>query len=380
MMEIGSEYHINLSDIEVSNNNIYMLLKDYNTFFTAFGRTAIRLLYQYLSERQDGHQVKVLLPAYICDSVLTVFHRKNIVFYDLKEGLEIDECSVGKLIVTGHFDGGIFYLMHYFGKITPFESLEKLRRLCKDHQITILEDTTHSIFTSPCTIGDFCLASLRKWMAIPEGGVVYSKNPLPEEWGNLPHAHSSHKIEAMMLKSLFLGYSKPYIDFEENEFVNDAYRNMFVNEERKIGKEIQGISDLSAFLIMCQDVEQIMDTRRRNYQYLSRRLQKQGIFLYSEKQNQSVKEFVPFTAVILLDERADRDSFRDYLGKHKIYCAVHWPIRDDEQLIHPNVKRWTRQIISLPIDQRYGIKEMDYLADKVISYFKGSNYAENINN
>ncbi len=131
---------------------------------------------------------------------------------------------------------------------------------------------------------------------------------------------------------------------------------------------------------MCQDVEQIMDTRRRNYQYLSRRLQEQGIFLYSEKQNQSVKEFVPFTAVFLLDEREDRDSFRDYLGKHKIYFAVHWPIRDDEQLIHPNVKRWTRQIISLPIDQRYGIKEMDYLADKVISYFKGSNYAENINN
>lgn len=369
-MEIGSEYHLNFTDIEISNSNIYMLLKDYNTFFTNYGRTAIYLMYRHIVEKYGGHETKVLLPSYICDSVLQVFPRENTVFYDLKEGFEIDSCSVVELITTGNFDRGIFFLMHYFGKTVSSEDLVQIRKLCTEHQITIIEDTTHSIFTSPCTVGDFCIASLRKWMAIPEGGVIYSRNPLPEEWKDLSHAHTSHKIEAMMLKNLFLGYAEPYVDFKETEFVNHAYRNMFVNEEKTIGQEIYGISDLSAFLLMCQDVECIMGIRRQNYQYLNKRLQDSGIFLYDEKKYHSAKEAVPFAAVLLLNEGKKRDLFRTYLEEHKIYCAVHWPIKDEEQLKLQNVRKWTRQIISLPIDQRYGIKEMDYLADNVISFFK----------
>lgn len=369
-MEIGSEYHIDFTDLEACDDNIFTFLKDYNIFLTNYGRSALGLLYQYIIAESGRRDVKVLLPSYICDSVLKVFPKENIVFYDLKEEFVINEDSIVNLIESGDFDNGIFYLMHYFGNLVSNEILERIKVLCLDHYMTIIEDTTHSIFTLPCTIGDFCIASLRKWMAIPEGGVVYSRNPLPDEWNKLSHAHASHKIEAMVLKNLFLEHAKAYTDLEGMEFVNYAYRKIFVNEEINAGKEVQGISDLSKFILKAQNIDEIKNARKNNYQHLSKRLQDSGIFLYNEKKCDYMEELVPFTAILLLDEKNSRDSLRGYLEEHKIYCAVHWIIGNEKQLGFSNTKKWSERLISLPIDQRYGTKEMDYLANNVISYLK----------
>lgn len=369
-MELGSEYHIDFTNITIKSNNIYAYLKDYNVFFTDYGRTAIRLLYQHIVTRKSNSNFKILIPSYICESVLNAFPKEKIAFYNLKESFEVEEQDIVHRIESGDFDDGIFYLMNYFGGVTSQEVLRKLKKLCLAHQITIVEDTTHSIFTFAATIGDYCIASLRKWMAVPEGAVIYSKNLLPEEWDTLAHAKPSHKIDAMILKNLFLEHAESYLNLKDLELINQSYRRIFIHEEEQIDSrnESYGISDLSSFLLLCEDVNQIVTKRKKNYYFLKGLLQDGGIELYPCGNLQKYSG-VPFAALLLLDSKL-RDSFRHYLSEYKIYCALHWPIRDEKQLSHDNVPKWTKQLISLPIDQRYGREEMEYLAETIISYFR----------
>lgn len=42
---------------------------------------------------------------------------------------------------------------------------------------SIVEDTTHSVFSVRRTIGDLCVCSLRKWFALPGGGALYGPAP-----------------------------------------------------------------------------------------------------------------------------------------------------------------------------------------------------------
>jgi hypothetical protein len=66
----------------------------------------------------------------------------------------------------------------------------------------------------------------------------------------------------------------------------------------------------------------------------------------------------------------DRDDFRKYLMENSIYCAVHWPFDGLAREERPLAVSLSNNILSLPIDQRYGEKEMAYLAN-VIDAYKG---------
>ena len=73
---------------------------------------------------------------------------------------------------------------------------------------------------------------------------------------------------------------------------------------------------------------------------------------------------------------ADRDEFRAYLMEHRIYCAVHWPFDGVNEMDRPMGKENAENLISLPIDQRYGYEELEYMAS-VISAYRGNMYVKN---
>lgn len=372
-MELGSEFSINLSEKQIAGQNITAYLSGYHTFYTDYGRTANRLLYQYLQKKQGAAQLSVLLPAYSCEAVCRSFPKDRIAFYDLNSDFMIDVGSVRKLIASGKFDCGIFYLTHYFGWIQAAAVLDEVRKLCESHRITVVEDTTHSLFGERCTIGEYCVASLRKWFPIPEGGVIYRKEKLPQEWDCLQKAKPSKKAEAMVLKHMFLGGDGEYRQLAGDARLNQTYREIFVAEEEKAGDrgESRRISDLSYFLLQCEDVEAVSTARRNNYNMLRERLAQKGIVLYGAEHFEEARKAVPFTAVLKVPEGDGhaRDDLRQYLMEQKIYCAVHWPVHDAVLNTFRHVREWTQNCLSLPIDQRYGEEEMKYLADRISAYY-----------
>lgn len=162
-MEIGSEMQLNLADYsEVKEDNIFSYLSGFNTIYLDSGRSAIKALNQLLPSG------KILLPSYICKSVIDGFEKREMEFYDMDYKFDIDLAQINKKIHDN--PPAVLFIMNYWGNVYNHDTITAIKEQCKKEGIVIIEDTTHSIFTAPITVGDYCVCSLRKWFPIGVGG------------------------------------------------------------------------------------------------------------------------------------------------------------------------------------------------------------------
>lgn len=347
-MELGSEFNLDLHDLKISKNSLFEYIGDVKYYLFDSGRNALKTMTRDLG---NGY---ILMPEYICESVLKCFSTDRIIFYKLKDNLQIDAYDLLNKINS---NTTAVYLMHYFGNIQPMNVLTLLRAEKEKYGFTIIEDTTHSFLSKKHTVGDYSVASLRKWFAIPNGGVLYSDSTLRlNSYDEMPRSTDNDRAYAMMLKTLYLN----------GQFnCNAEYRKIFVECEDKLdtGNEISKISDYSEFLLRCNDVYDIAKKRKSNLNCLKNQLRNIGmkqICDFTEKE-------CPFTLPIMVP---DRDDFHKYLMENRIFCAVHWPFDGLARNERPLAEALANSMISLPIDQRYGEEEMAYLL-KVIDAYKG---------
>lgn len=348
-MELGSNFELDLSELKYEQDNIFEYLKEYQTIYTDSGRSALKILNSVLEEGM------ILLPAYICESVINIYKQNgSIRFYRINPDMTIDFDDLQQKMDS---QVKMVYLMHYFGSVQNNTVLNYLKEKKKEYGYIIIEDTTHSILTQKRTVGDYCVCSLRKWFPIPDGGVVYSHNPIVEQNCEIQFKKSIvyDKLEAMILKKYYIQYG---ID------CNLIYRNLFAQSEERLDMqtEIYQMSDMARDILQCISIADVQKKRKRNYCELKKFL-----------------ENVPVTDVLLTDDFVpmvypvyvhNRDRFRQYLMENKIYCAVHWPLVGTELEKRQDSVRIYENIISLPIDQRYGTAHMKYLEKVLDTYFK----------
>lgn len=344
-MELGSNYDLRISELSFQDNNIKRYLENDSAFYVDSGRSAIKMLLPKIKKK------KILLPMYICKSVVDCFSQGfEIQYYKLDMQLKINRRSLENLMDE---NVGMVYIMHYFGKLQEENDLTYIKQMQQRYHFFILEDTTHSFLTQKETIGDYQVCSLRKWFAVPDGGVLYTRNAKINQKMQLKENALAGKItEAMILKNLYINKQ---VD------CNDSYRKIFVEQEQKLDTqgEICHISELTSVLLECMDYEKIAQRRKKNWDYLYDHLKNQRIKpMYPEK----AVDFVPFVFPIITEER---NAFRKYLIEHNIYCAIHWPIETEKQRAIEENGLLEQQILSLPIDQRYTEKEIDYLIQVV---------------
>lgn len=347
-MELGSEFSLSLSNLSTVENNTIELINQSGMEGVYFdsGRSALRFLLNNLNIEGT-----YLLPEYICESVIECFPTNKVRFYRVSDSFVAD---VDDIKEKTDLQTGIIYVMHYYGMLQPLSVLEKIQEIAHERDITIVEDITHSIFTSLKTIGDYVIGSLRKWMPIPDGGLLLSNKHF--DLTSLEKQLDNSKIYGMILKQLYL---------EKKLDCNSHYRQLFIESEQRLDrqKRILAISDLSLFLLKCVDSHNLVEQRKHNYSYLKKLLLEQGISPAVELGDNCC----PFAFPIRIH---NRDCFREYMIDNSIYCAVHWPrdgIRERERKQAVNN---ATSLISLPIDQRYGRKHMEYMAD-VISHYGG---------
>lgn len=336
-MELGSEYHLSLKNLSVVENHLFEYLKPFEYTMFASGRQALACV--PLPEKEV-----ILLPEYVCESVIQAFSKYKVDYYRVNRDFSVDMQDIEKKIKS---DLAAVVVIHYFGKMQSKGNLQRLRELTKERGAVLIEDTTQSLFSSRQLIADYGVSSIRKWMPIPMGGLLYTTEG---NLSGLPYFEKStdnKRVEAMILKDLFL---------MEQFNCHSKYREIFLKCEKKMEKifPIKQISDFSQFIISCQDIEILVAKRKENYLYLKENLSAFNIFPAISLEIQDC----PFTLPILVK---DRDLLRSFLIENHIYCAVHWPKDDymDEQ--RENAKFFAEHLLSLPIDQRYGRREMDYL-------------------
>ena len=352
-MELGSEYSLSISELDVKENNVFKYLNEYNAEYFDTGRSALKAILAMLSQTSGT----ILVPEYMCESVIKCYAIDKVVFYKIRDDFGIDEDDLMRKIDASV---SILFVMNYFGAVNSNTILKKIREAAEVFHFIVIEDVTHSLFSSKASIGDYMVASLRKWLPVPGLGVVYSKKNIPIEidCSRYNKSRDNEKISAMILKNMYISGQ---LD------CNSTYREIFADCEMRIDnqKEISAASDLSVFIAKCFDVNDIINKRRNNYSYLKGRLLGTE---FAPVNKIDIETEVPFTYVIKLADKEKRDSLRKYLIDNRIYCAVHWPtdgICENERVGHVNN---AKTLLSLPIDQRYGSAEMNHLLNVILSF------------
>ena len=143
--------------------------------------------------------------------------------------------------------------------------------------------------------------------------------------------------------------------------MKEFWRKLFIESEDKLIDEHvrpAKMSEFSKYLLNKFDFDEIISKRRRNYFYLISKLSSvEGVkALYPE-----LKEGVcPLGCPILVE---DRDEIREKLILNKIYPPVHWNLPDSVSSEYKVSLEVSKKILTIPIDQRYGIGDMNRVVE-----------------
>jgi dTDP-4-amino-4,6-dideoxygalactose transaminase len=369
--EIGGDIELPLNHLLRPRLHQYLgFSQGYEKFkLMSNGRASIRFILRECLKLNKGDEV--LLPSYIFQNLQNPFKELglNIRFYKLKNDLSMDLEDV-RVKLTGQTK--VFYILDYFGFPQPVEKLGDLKK--RYPGCAIIDDITQSYLTSLMNpnfgrIGDYTYFVLMKYVPTPDGAMLlFKKNPGGvTNWRNRQYKHFVYwftRYAAMNCKTIFL---------RTHLLPRSLHLNLFNSAARLIEDYplYSTMSLISRTLIDTFDFQGIIAKRRQNYM----RLLNNWNDKWPVPMHRNLPDDVCPMGFITLSEK--RQIYRKELSKAGIYCPVHWQpvttIKNDGNLLATEIDKmefaqsWeiSNNIMFIPIDQRYGIKEMDYILNNM---------------
>lgn len=278
--------------------------------------------------RARGYK-KVYVPYYTCEAVMEPINKLGIPyeFYHIDFHFEIHDRFTLKV------DEALLYT-NYFGLKQRY-----VEQLAEKMGTRLIVDNTQAFYARPIK-GVDTFYTCRKFFGVADGAYLYTDKMLDEEFVQ----DESYDRMAHLLKRIDLSAEQGFADFRK---VDDGLDN----------QPIRKMSKLTQRIMQSIDYEAAAKKRRENYQMLHEVLGKDNNLVLSIEED-AVPMVYPYLAPI--------KGLREKLIENKVFVARYWP----------NVLDWTTkddieyllayQMQPLPIDQRYGKKELG----KIISYLK----------
>ena len=284
------------------------------------GRNALELILSHITDL-----VKLWIPYYTCEVVLEPLKKHGIPysFYSINQRLEIaDDLELSS--------GEYLLLTNYFGIKDRYVNEMALRygdRLIVDNAQSYCSESIPGIKT---------FYSPRKFVGVPDGGIAFigekidmAQYPVDCSWDRCSH----------LLKRLDINAGAGYADFK-------------VNSHMLINQPIRQMSNLTRALLSSIDFERIKKIRRNNFSFLHERL---------GASNKLLLDGFGSNCPMVYPYCTDDENLRKKLIDNRIFVATYWP----------NVLNWcnvdklenflTKNIIPIPIDQRYEKYDMEHL-------------------
>lgn len=331
---IGGEFDIDVQRVQSQwPNNI--LADGVATYST--GRAA---LYHIIKHAMEHHEVsQIMVPDYLCSSVLVPILKLGFipVFYPINDNLEMKQEEFAQL----YMKGSLVIIINYFGLMDITDQVNYVREL--DEDAFVVEDDVQAYYEFEKPLGnlDARFTSLRKWFALPDGGLVKSRTS-----GMLtvvePNTFHQYKVAGSILKTL---RNPDYYD-------DRIYLDLFEKGEDLIDADIEkGMSNITREHIKYTNTERISYMRTRNAQYLIDGLKNLNIAPILPLMEGKTPLFVP----IWLE---DRNKVRRAMFQQDVFCPVHWPL---EGMPVKKGAEMAEHELSLIVDQRYTTKDMDLI-------------------
>jgi len=272
---------------------------------------------------------KVFIPYYTCDVLLEPLAKLQIEyeFYDVNNQLE----AIFDLGSLKEKDG--FLITNYFGLKTDY--IKKMGTSVRN----LIVDNAQALFSKPeLNIDTFY--SPRKFVGIPDGGLLSINTRIKE----ILELDKSCGRFSHLIKRIDYSAEEGYGDFKNND---EQLNNCPIKEMSKLTKS----------LMQSIDFEYVRDSRIRNFQLLHEFLQDKNELDINLKEGD-----VPMVYPLKIE---NAEMLKQKLLSQKIYCATYWPNVLEWCNEEKNAYKLTEQIIALPIDQRYGAKEMNNIIETI---------------
>jgi hypothetical protein len=315
MNSIGGYFELELRKGEEYHKNAIRL----NT-----GRNALELILKVKQYK------KVFIPYFTCDVLLEPFHKLKIdyEFYSIDEKFEP---LFNYNILNGN--EGFLYI-NYFGLKDSF--ISNLSENCKN----LIIDNSQAFYALP-EPGIPTFYSCRKFFGVPDGAYLYLEGGPVFDF---PQDHSSERFKHL-LKRIEFG-------------AEAGYGNFKTNENSLIGQPVRAMSLLTQALLCNIDYEKVVKARKQNFHFFFEHLRESNELKLSENH-----DFVPMVFPYLTPTGKD---LKQKLIKEGIFIATYWPNVLKWSANMSTEKKFTKKLLSLPIDQRYTEIQLQRVIDLIL--------------
>lgn len=273
---------------------------------------------------------KIIMPYYYCPSTTEALRAIGIdtIFYHISKDLCPEKIP--------DEENTLILLIDYFGVKTK----EILNLALKYGKATVVIDYAHSFFAKPIFRKNiYNVYSARKFFGVPDGSYVVAENILSyvENPGN------SYEYAGYLLNAYESGVNVAYLEKKKaDKLIADKYGCM---------------SKLSIGLLQNVDYENVKNKRINNYKVLHQ--------LLGDMNELSIpKECPAYQYPLLISVRGK--TIKSELVKNKIFVSTLWNNKVLMDNWNDFEKNMSDNAVFLPVDQRYDVNDMKYLAERVL--------------
>jgi len=314
------------------------------------GRDALRVLLDW--GMREHRWRRLWLPSFYCQEVpaaLRELASDGLQLRAYADGPDDPEPAIAGIPVE---PGDVVLVANQLGTRRPPAALDDVARTA-----VVVEDHSHDL-AGPWAMrsrSHYAIASLRKTLPLPDGGVAWSPLglPLPPE-PDLTEEHASAafaRLTAMLLKARYLaGEGIP--------------KTTFLAEARSGAARIadgpaSGIATVSRELLPTLPVAAWRRQRRRNFRTLLAALGPLGL----DRVFEPPPGATPYALTLALETAERRESVRQGLIGADVYPAILWTLDDPavEGIPSEHVDL-ARRVLSIHCDHRYGDADMIRIA------------------
>lgn len=321
-------------------------LGEHHLFYA--GRYAMRFIFEAVLKE---HEIKTIwLPSYYCPFVKDWLQHtfSQIAYYDIdpfnpRANVNFSEYGTKDMVLVNNFWG------------------LKSNTMPKGERPIIIEDHSHGWLTQGCieSEADFCIASLRKTLPVPLGGIAWkpikSKSTIA-----FPSLQKSSTVD--MPNAMTASWEAMSMAMEQKGNCEDEKdKNAFLatyNQGESLLRDIQEIIPLQnehEKIIRNSLFRDFNSFKATNSAYIKTKINQHSSFKLLDANNQ-----VPFGLLLIFKDRESLVDLKQFLVSNAIYPAELWP---------QNSIAYTFQfLLNIHIDFRYEAEDLDYIAKVLNTY------------
>lgn len=299
-----------------------------DTFKFQSGRAALRAVIEAAGIE------RVLLPAYICDSVIRAVVDSGAV----TETYFLDSSLYPKNLPSSFPEKCVFLYVNYFGLCQ--KNVNRLLQEIPSKNLII--DNSQALFAQPSS-ALATIYSIRKFVGVPDGGLLVT--PTVEIKEQL--AEDTNSIGRMRHLLLRMAYpaQNGYADYIEAE------RSLDSNKPLKMSR-------LTKRLLSGIDMVKVKQKRRENFLSLAAQLDTYGTHKWELD-----AESVPLCYPLIVDWNVE--CLKNSLVEKGIYIPTYW-LDAKPRVLHNSIEYClTTRCLAVPCDQRYSSFQISHLANEV---------------